>query len=109
MTRSTNTHSYNAQGGIHRALHKPTGLVCCLDLLGIAGASPDPLGTSHLPRGMMERYLPLNLLAIVISCHNVHPRLEKTWWAAAGGWWLTWKREERAREVPATLSVRPWG
>lgn len=57
----------------------------------------------------MERYLPLNLLAIVISCHNVHPRLEKTWWAAAGGWWLTWKREERAREVPATLSVRPWG
>lgn len=68
-------------------------------------ASPDPLSMSHLPRGMMERYLPLNLLAIVISCHNVHPRLEKTWWAAAGGWWLTWKREEKAREVPATPSV----
>lgn len=49
--------------------------------------------THHLPSGMMERYLPLNLLEMVMSCHNVHPRLEYTWWAAAGGWWLTWGQE----------------
>ncbi len=44
-----------------------------------------------LPRGIMERYLPRNLLAMVISCHRVQPRWETTWCAAAGGWWLTFK------------------
>lgn len=43
-----------------------------------------------LPKGIMERYLPRNLLAIVISCHKVQPLWEITWCAAAGGWWLTW-------------------
>lgn len=44
---------------------------------------------NFLPRGIMERYLPRNLLAMVISCHRVQPRWEITWCAAAGGWWLT--------------------
>ena len=61
---------------------------------------PDNPRTHHLPSGMMERYLPLNLLAMVISCHNVHPRLEYTWWAAAGGWWLTWGQD--------TQPMRTW-
>lgn len=46
----------------------------------------------HVPRGMMERYFPLNLLANVISCLSVQPFSEKAWCAAAGGWWLTWDR-----------------
>ena len=45
-----------------------------------------------VPKGMIDRYLPLNLLATVISCLRVQPRSEITWCAAAGGWWLTWKR-----------------
>ena len=45
-----------------------------------------------LPRGIMERYLPRNLLVILISCRSVHPFLDSAWCAAAGGWWLTWKR-----------------
>lgn len=45
--------------------------------------------TQHLPKGMMDRYLPLNLLATVISCLRVQPRSEIAWCAAAGGWWLT--------------------
>lgn len=47
-----------------------------------------------LPRGIMERYLPRNLLAMVISCHKVQPLWEITWCAAAGGWWLTWEDTE---------------
>lgn len=47
---------------------------------------------THAPRGMMERYFPLNLLANVISCLSVQPFSEKAWCAAAGGWWLTWDR-----------------
>lgn len=31
-----------------------------------------------LPRGMIERYFPLNLLATVISCLSVQPRSEIT-------------------------------
>lgn len=42
----------------------------------------------------MERYLPRNLLAMVISCHRVQPRWEITWCAAAGGWWLTYKKKK---------------
>lgn len=30
------------------------------------------------PKGIMERYLPRNLLAMVISCHRVQPRWEIT-------------------------------
>lgn len=44
-----------------------------------------------LPNGMTEMYFPRNLLSIVICCHRVHPRCDVTWWAAAGGWWLTWE------------------
>lgn len=40
----------------------------------------------------MERYLPRNLLVILISWRSVQPCLDSAWWAAAGGWWLTWKR-----------------
>lgn len=40
----------------------------------------------------MERYLPRNLLVILISCRSVQPFLDSAWCAAAGGWWLTWKR-----------------
>lgn len=54
----------------------------------------------------MERYLPLNLLAMVISCHSVQPRLEKTWWAAAGGWWLTWEGERTAHQMLAPSSAQ---
>lgn len=43
-----------------------------------------------LPSGMMEMYFPRNLLAMVISCQRLQPCLENTWWAADGGWWLTW-------------------
>lgn len=50
-----------------------------------------------LPRGIMERYLPRNLLAMVISCHKVQPLWEITWCAAAGGWWLTWEDTETQR------------
>lgn len=32
---------------------------------------------THSPRGMMERYFPLNLLASVISCLRVQPFSEK--------------------------------
>lgn len=32
-----------------------------------------------LPRGMIDRYFPLNLLATVISCLRVQPRSEITW------------------------------
>lgn len=42
------------------------------------------------PSGMMEMYFPRNLLAMVISCQRLQPCLENTWWAADGGWWLTW-------------------
>lgn len=41
------------------------------------------------PKGMIDIYFPLNLLARVISCRSVQPFSEKAWWAAAGGWWLT--------------------
>lgn len=58
-----------------------------------------------LPRGIMERYLPRNLLVILISWRNVQPFLDSAWCAAAGGWWLTLKKsvvqikkEERRRE-----------
>lgn len=50
-----------------------------------------------VPRGMMERYLPRNLLATVISCLRVQPRSEIAWWAAAGGWWLTYTQNTHAR------------
>lgn len=33
-------------------------------------------GQALLPNGMMERYLPRNLLATVISCRRVQPRSE---------------------------------
>lgn len=42
------------------------------------------------PSGMIEMYFPRNLLAMVISCQRLQPCLENTWWAADGGWWLTW-------------------
>lgn len=71
---------------------------CCMS--SARPSVPDNPRTHHLPSGMMERYLPLNLLAMVISCHNVHPRLEYTWWAAAGGWWLTWGQD--------TQPMRTW-
>lgn len=50
------------------------------------------LGAPHpsSPSGMMEIYFPRNLLAMVISCQRLQPCLENTWWAADGGWWLTW-------------------
>lgn len=41
----------------------------------------------------MERYFPRNLLVILISWRSVQPCLESAWWAAAGGWWLTWTRD----------------
>lgn len=44
------------------------------------------------PKGMIDIYFPLNLLARVISCRSVQPFSEKAWWAAAGGWWLTWEK-----------------
>lgn len=47
--------------------------------------------TCFLPKGTTEIYFPRNLLSIVICCHRVHPRCDVTWWAAAGGWWLTWE------------------
>lgn len=46
----------------------------------------------YSPKGMTEIYFPLNLLARVISCRSVQPFTEKAWWAAAGGWWLTWEK-----------------
>lgn len=53
----------------------------------------------------MERYLPLNLLATVISCRSVQPRSEMTWWAAAGGWWLTCRGEEDSANVQVQLNT----
>lgn len=55
------------------------------------------------PRGMIDRYFPLNLLATVISCLRVQPRSEITWWAAAGGWWLTCIRKQ-----PPILREETW-
>lgn len=66
-------------------------------LLDVQSASPEAdhlpiLGALHpsSPSGMMEIYFPRNLLAMVISCQRLQPCLENTWWAADGGWWLTW-------------------
>lgn len=55
---------------------------------------------AYLPRGIIERYFPLNLLANVISCLRVQPLSEKAWCAAAGGWWLTW---EEAKKVEHSI------
>ena len=62
-------------------------------------------GTGFLPKGMMERYFPLNLLATVISCLRVHPRSEITWCAAAGGWWLTCDTS-RSYEFHSNLNLK---
>lgn len=44
--------------------------------------------TMSLPNGMIWRYFPLNLLAIVNSCQTDQPR-PSVCNAAVGGWWLT--------------------
>lgn len=62
----------------------------------------------------MERYLPRNLLVILISCRSVQPFLDSAWCAAAGGWWLTWKRpgaqmnrQEGGENLPRGCLVTP--
>ena len=64
-----------------------------------------------LPRGIMERYLPRNLLVILISWRNVQPFLDSAWCAAAGGWWLTLKRSVvrvKRKEKEKILPINWW-